>query len=185
MTPCDGTATSEKWCCGLKNTDCCGTDKEIVLAAVLGDATTSSSSASSSSSATTSSTTQTTPATSASTIAALLTQTPTPTPTQTTDPVTQTGLSTGGKAGIGIGSAALALIAVGGILYFVRRKKGKSSKSSKDEGLMTEYSTRNYPPQGGTQIELYGGDSTAELHGIPQHQFSEVSGNDKRIMELA
>jgi hypothetical protein len=26
MTPCDGTSTSEKWCCGTANTSCCATN---------------------------------------------------------------------------------------------------------------------------------------------------------------
>ena len=38
MTPCDGTSTSETWCCGRQNTTCCagGSDKAIILAPTRG-----------------------------------------------------------------------------------------------------------------------------------------------------
>ncbi|KAG9233947.1 hypothetical protein BJ875DRAFT_29603 [Amylocarpus encephaloides] len=53
MTPCDGTASSLKWCCGEHNTACCGTGREILLAAVLGSSSTTSSTSTSSSTSST------------------------------------------------------------------------------------------------------------------------------------
>ncbi|KAE9379836.1 hypothetical protein N431DRAFT_432220 [Stipitochalara longipes BDJ] len=112
MTPCDGTSTSATWCCGTHNTNCCGTGQAIVLAAVLGSA--------SSSSISTSATPY--PSTSTSQSGASFTPTPTPSPSPTSLP--SSGLSTGAKAGIGIGSVALAALVAGAILLFFFKRKG-------------------------------------------------------------
>ncbi|OJJ89527.1 EGFR-like transmembrane domain-containing protein [Aspergillus glaucus CBS 516.65] len=39
MTSCDGTPTSETWCCGINNTECCNSDKAITIAASFGSST--------------------------------------------------------------------------------------------------------------------------------------------------
>ncbi|KAF2645411.1 hypothetical protein P280DRAFT_545387 [Massarina eburnea CBS 473.64] len=37
LTPCDGTPTSEFWCCAKNSASCCGTNDQIKLAATLGE----------------------------------------------------------------------------------------------------------------------------------------------------
>jgi len=116
MQPCSGTNNSITWCCGY-STDCCNNatlqDQVVTLVAkFLAEPTSSSSSsvASSTSSVTSSvvrtvststSTTTTSPA--ASIGSAATTETPTP----------DGGLSTGAKAGIGVGAALGAILLVG------------------------------------------------------------------------
>lgn len=126
MTPCDGTATSTKWCCGKQNTTCCGIGQEIILPAVLG-ATTS---------------------------------TPASTPSST--------LSTGSKAGIGVGCTALAVIVVGAIFYYNKRRKRSQEKL--ENGLASEYVTKSFQDE-----------RRVELHGMPKQQLSEVQGDGVRI----
>jgi hypothetical protein len=149
MTPCDGTATSAKWCCGTHNTACCGTAQEIVLAAVLGAATTSSS------------TSKTSSATSISTTASQSSKTSSPTPNPTSAAAPPSALSTGAKAGIGIGCAALAVLVAGAIFYFFKRKK-----SSQAASLAAECATGSYPDE-----------RKFELHGMPQQQLLEMQGD--------
>ncbi|KAF1955675.1 hypothetical protein CC80DRAFT_535760 [Byssothecium circinans] len=44
LTPCDGTPTSEFWCCAKNSTACCSTDQKIRLPAILGQSASASSS---------------------------------------------------------------------------------------------------------------------------------------------
>lgn len=111
MTPCDGTDYSETWCCG-ETTDCCGTGDEIIIptniyvSSSLTPTSTSTSESPTSTAATTSSDSTATPSSE---------QSPAP-----------SGLSTGSKAGIGVGVAAGVIIVLGFFAFFVihrRRKK--------------------------------------------------------------
>jgi hypothetical protein len=116
MTPCDGTAESETWCCGY-TTDCCGTDDEINIASLL-DTTSSVSSSS----------------------------TPTPTPSRSQDSAvdqpTQTpetpppppSLSTGAKAGIGVGAGAGGVLVIGVlVLLFLRRRRQQRQQRERQQ----------------------------------------------------
>ncbi|KAF2152072.1 hypothetical protein K461DRAFT_294924 [Myriangium duriaei CBS 260.36] len=123
LTPCDGTATSTSWCCGHNNTACCGKGgpEEVILSATLaGLAAWQASSTASASSATS------TPSSSAST-------TPPPSSTPSDSAKSSKGLSTGAKAGIGIGAAVGGLALIGTlafILVVLRRKKANASAST-------------------------------------------------------
>ncbi|KAJ0423272.1 hypothetical protein BJY00DRAFT_278949 [Aspergillus carlsbadensis] len=123
VTPCDGTENSTEWCCG-SSTDCCGTDAAVTIAAILPalasrNASSTSTSSTSSTSATSPLTTTTSPPT-------------TPTPDESsTEPIVSTsdsGLSTGAKAGIGVGSAAGAILLIAAAAFlWARRRKAKTT----------------------------------------------------------
>lgn len=111
MTPCDDTRDSETWCCGLTK-DCCNTNAAVTLALPFKGTTSQTSSSISSESSTTSSG---------------------PAPTNTTSSEDQStnkgGLSTGAKAGIGVGASigALAILALG---YFIAKALHWKKKAS-------------------------------------------------------
>lgn len=125
MTPCDDTAGSLKWCCGVDKS-CCNDPKQVkILAFEFGGAipNTSKDQAAPTSS-TTAGTTTTAGAT--TTTAAAATTTPTSGPENEEK---SSGLSTGAKAGIGIGAAlgAIALLAVG---FFIARRTGNKRNTA-------------------------------------------------------
>jgi hypothetical protein len=106
MTPCDGLATSLKWCCGT-STDCCNDEKRVkVIAFEFRGAIPNTASAS---------------------------YNPLPTATASTAAPTNNGnsggLSTGAKAGIGVGAAigGLLLLALG---FFIARKTAKNNNAA-------------------------------------------------------
>ncbi|CRG89648.1 hypothetical protein PISL3812_06687 [Talaromyces islandicus] len=113
VTPCDGTSSSETWCCGA-TTDCCDTSP-ITIAQIFNPGTTSTTSASTATATSTQQHTHTSTATS------------TPSPSESSPSSSSSGLSTGAKAGVGVGVAVgvIALFAVGFI--FLRRRKSASS----------------------------------------------------------
>lgn len=76
MTPCDGTPTSETWCCGVGNTTCCNSDSAINIPAQFGKQA-----------------------------ASATTDVPTATNTNPPSSSSSNGLSDGAKAGIGVGVA--------------------------------------------------------------------------------
>lgn len=84
-------------------------------------------------------------------------------------PKGQSGLSTGAKAGVGVSSAAAALLATGGILVFLRRKNPKPKRANTEEETFTK------PEMDGTEkprVEL-GGKKIHELH--EQDAITEMS----------
>ncbi|KAG9195720.1 hypothetical protein G6011_00841 [Alternaria panax] len=120
VTPCDGTDTSEQWCCG-NSTACCedaSFGSHSVAPVFLGVIT------SSSSSSIPSATSTSVPLSSSSS-----SSTPTPLPTTTPSNGDNRGLSTGAKAGIGVGAAVgvIALIALGVFIGRRSHKKGKET----------------------------------------------------------
>ena len=158
MTPCDGTSSSEKWCCGTHNTDCCGTGQEIVLAASLGISSTSSTTSPSTSTPSQSSQTHTSSSSTSS-------------PTASSSP---SGLSTGAKAGIGIGSVGLAVLIVGTVFLFMFLKK-KSGPHT------TEVASPN--PQ---EAYSYHDERKVELQSMPhsQPELYEVPGRNVQSQDM-
>ncbi|KAF2737742.1 hypothetical protein EJ04DRAFT_95922 [Polyplosphaeria fusca] len=107
MTPCDGTSTSERWCCG-DSISCCGVDNNVnlqIVAATLGAPTTTAISS--------------LPLPSASSTSII----PTSSTTNVPSAASSSELSTGAKAGIGVCAAvgAIGLFIAG---YFFARRKG-------------------------------------------------------------
>ncbi|KAF1954054.1 hypothetical protein CC80DRAFT_550517 [Byssothecium circinans] len=139
MTPCDGTSRSELWCCG-NNKDCCnaGSKLEIVtLAAKFGQAPLSlSSSASAAPSATTSGGAANTPAASgaSSSSSASSSASGAAVGASQTASSQSAGLTTGAKAGIGIGAVVgcAALIGIGALLA-LRKKNAKPNHAETAE----------------------------------------------------
>jgi hypothetical protein len=108
MTPCDGTATSEKWCCGTTR-NCCNSSPIIVPAKFGVDAESKSSSSTSIAS---SSIAASTTADSASSTSAAA-----------TPPSSSSGISGGAIAGIVIGAlAGLVLVFAAGFLVAKKRR---------------------------------------------------------------
>lgn len=106
MTPCDGTAESLKWCCGF-DTSCCKDESKVkVLPFEFGGAIPNTSKA----------------ATPNPTAPAL--NPPSGSPNKDED--NESGLSTGAKAGIGIG-AAVGAIALFGLGFFIARNRSRNS----------------------------------------------------------
>ncbi|PGH10737.1 hypothetical protein AJ79_05328 [Helicocarpus griseus UAMH5409] len=127
LTPCTVNRGSETWCCG-NSTDCCGTDREIRLTeniytkedplfATFTSSTPSSTQQSSSTS---------NPPQASSSQTNLPTASANPPP-----PPPSSGLSTGAKAGIGIGAALGGSAVIGFlVLFFLRRKRREEAASS-------------------------------------------------------
>ncbi|KAF2646827.1 hypothetical protein P280DRAFT_464988 [Massarina eburnea CBS 473.64] len=130
MTPCDGTSTSDRWCCG-NTKNCCNADNKIdivTLAAKFGE---SSSTAKASSTPTSSGSSNT-----ASNTASASTSNASSATSSPTSASEATGLSTGAKAGIGIGAVVgcAALVGVGVWLTLAsRRKNGKAGSAETPE----------------------------------------------------
>lgn len=150
MTPCDGTSSSERWCCGT-STNCCNPDSNlgvVILAkkfldaapsTVTGSRTASSTASSSSTSKTSSSSTpiptpSTAPGTAAAGPAASQPQadaqgspTASAAPSES-DPKESEGMTTGAKVGIAIGAVVggAALLAVGAWLALSSQRKKKT-----------------------------------------------------------
>ncbi|KAL1795495.1 hypothetical protein ACET3X_005719 [Alternaria dauci] len=151
VTPCDGTPTSEFWCCG-DSTNCCtdpNLEKFKVEPTFSGIITSSllptSASASVSPSA---SSTSSTPSSSNSNANANA-NTSTPAPSAIPQNNHSAGLSTGAKAGIGVGAAAgvIALIAVG---IFIGRRSHNKKKNE-----VTEAQTYYEPAKGEVPAAVY------------------------------
>ncbi|KAL2845277.1 hypothetical protein BJY01DRAFT_263677 [Aspergillus pseudoustus] len=119
ITPCDGTDTSEKWCCGT-TTDCCGTDEEVHVPQNIYTKSTTSISTSTTSGSTSSSTTTTTSS-----------STPTPTADDSdSEPGGSSGLSGGAKAGVGVGVAVGAIAIIAGALYFMLSRRRSTAAAA-------------------------------------------------------
>jgi hypothetical protein len=120
MTPCDGTSTSEKWCCGAFNTACCATNPIVIPAKFQNGAQTSLqatvSSALSSSG----------PAGAASTQVSISSvSSSTSTTTQASNSGSSASLSGAAIAGIVIGSIIVVLLAL--IVGFVLARRRQAS----------------------------------------------------------
>ena len=148
LTPCDGTATSETWCCGA-TTDCCdagqGSPGPITIARRFGETVMSnphtptpitpyrSASSDSSSSSSTSSTT------------------PSARPNKK-EP--KSGLSTGAVAGIGVGAAAGSLAFAALVFLLLRSRRKAKSKVNEP-----------YHYEGNGQYQLYHTDAKSQIPG--------------------
>ena len=121
MTPCDGTNSSEVWCCG-GTTACCDSPglKPVTLARQFGVSATSTATVSRTAGTTStraSSSKTSVPATSSATFSA------TAAPSNNND-----GLSTGQKAGIGVGVPLGLAVLVGAVLLGVRWHKQRNER---------------------------------------------------------
>ena len=172
VTPCDGTDSSEYWCCG-NSTACCGDDasfgKEKVDRVFLGIISSSSMSSIASSTSTSMPLSSSSPS-----------STSTPSPTTTPPNDDSGGLSTGAKAGIGVGAAfgVIALLALGA---FIGRR---SYKKKKETAEMTTY----YEPVKGELSSEYRHEAPTQdsfLHEAPVPQKPvELPGVPIRAQEL-
>ncbi|KAF2650986.1 hypothetical protein K491DRAFT_682541 [Lophiostoma macrostomum CBS 122681] len=128
MTPCDGTATSLKWCCGVDTSCCDDSSKVKTLAFEFRGAIPNTASASYNP--------FTTPTSSA---------TSTPTSSSNSN-ASSGGLSTGAKAGIGVGAAigGIALLALG---FFLARRTANKPKAA-PEGAAAGTDGYHAPPGG-------------------------------------
>ena len=122
MTPCDGTAGSLRWCCGV-DTSCCKDDTKVkIIPFEFGGAIPNTSQGVTPTPSSTSVSSSTSTSTAVSTTAA---------PATTNPPQAEKsngGLSTGAKAGIGVGAAlgGLALLALG---FFLARTLGNKKEA--------------------------------------------------------
>lgn len=157
MTPCDGTATSRRWCCGSSK-KCCTNDVDVVIldarftGGLLEEGATKTSSTSSSSQTATSSAPESSITSAASGTSSLATaaSAATSSPSQSFTPSRQNqdeGLSTGAKTGIGLG-VALGVIAVLCLALFILRRKHKKIPSGYAQDLKNKeiYEHRWAPP---------------------------------------
>lgn len=120
IIPCDGTSSSEKWCCGSDPNCCAGTDVFTIpkLFVGLANSTTTSSSLSSSP--------ITAPSTMATVSSGLPKQTLTPLTSSPAAPSTSnSGLDRGGIVGVAVGCFA-AVVIVGLGIWFKRRRRGSN-----------------------------------------------------------
>ncbi|KAH7380211.1 hypothetical protein DE146DRAFT_288033 [Phaeosphaeria sp. MPI-PUGE-AT-0046c] len=120
MTPCDGTATSEKWCCGNKK-DCCAADsaqKAVIVPRKLGEKASSSSSTSSS------------PTAAAPDSSAM----PSQQPSSTSDAKWKIGL------GVGIGVGLPVMLVLGIVLGMFCFKRKRQSPAAEVQGYETSQS---------------------------------------------
>lgn len=170
MTPCDGTATSEKWCCGDSN-KCClqGRDDFVLLAQTLGEPVPTSSANSDMNSATESSSiTGSIPASSSTNTAA-------------PESPRNGGLSTGAKAGIGVGAAVGALTLLAGGFFIAKalqwKKKAARAKEINNMGYAGEEQPIQYnSPYSDWQHTAIVQDQKVELnaapdtHELPDHE---------------
>lgn len=124
MTPCDGTADSEKWCCGAKK-DCCGTEsaqKAVIVPRKLGQKASESATASAASAASSS--------------------TGTPAADLSAQDSQQSSFSSSSSEssykiglGVGIGVGFPVMVALGIVLgMFVFQRKDKEAKAQEVQG---------------------------------------------------
>jgi hypothetical protein len=161
MTPCDGTPTSEKWCCGTHNIACCGTDKEIALATVIGVPNTSSKASSTSKSSSTSTPISSPNATQSS--------------TQSSIPKV---LTLGAKVGIGIGVVVIGLATVLGPLCFWW-KRGKWGKDKRSAPVTSEGFMKAELP--GSEVSRYGNAALLRTHLWRRSEMVELEGSKTQI----
>ena len=133
MTPCDGTVTSETWCCGDQNTTCCGdSNKAITLAPTFGISSTS--------------------ATGAATVITVTASQPSGTNAQdATQPNTQqvsSGVSGGAAAGIAIGTLVAGILIGALVSWFVAKRQAR-----RNQGLHATSST--FPQQSSNRQKGY------------------------------
>jgi hypothetical protein len=120
MTPCDDTAGSLKWCCGVDKS-CCNDPTQVkIIAFEFGGAIPNTSKGQTLATATS------TASSSASSTAAAATTTPA---SESQKEEKSSGLSTGAKAGIGIG-AALGGLALLGLGFLLARRTGKKTDAA-------------------------------------------------------
>ncbi|KAF2157365.1 hypothetical protein K461DRAFT_309490 [Myriangium duriaei CBS 260.36] len=196
LTPCDNTSTSLTWCCGRNNTACCGkgAPDEVSLSRTIAAYATLSSTSSTKSVA--GSTTTTLPLSSSTESVLSSTTAPTgPSNTSTTHPKSGVGLSSGAKAGIGIGVAfgvlllLVALIAMGIIL---KRKRAQTYPQYADSSyqaadLSGKHMTSPTSPSrahdiaspfsDGQRVELDASNRPIELQGQERHRPKPLNGD--------
>jgi len=137
ITPCNGSSTSERWCCGSKTTCCTNNIDVIELPATFnGKAVTVSNKLASTRTTSTGTSTPTAVTTSTNT-------SPTGSSMSQSTQSEKIGLSSGAKAGIGVG-VTLGVLALVGAAFFVFkalswRKNGRGTKPNASDG-------NNYPP---------------------------------------
>jgi len=146
ITSCPNNSTF--YCCGPSNTSCCGTSTAIFIPEVNSPLSTTTSSTTSSTSTRTSA--QTSPAVSTS---------------SNPMPTSESGLSRGGRAGVGVGIGAAAIV---GLLFlgFYFMKKSADRKSSSYPFLETEMAQEK---KGNSRAEPHSYSVPGELsvvHGI-------------------
>ncbi|KAL2828182.1 hypothetical protein BDW59DRAFT_159775 [Aspergillus cavernicola] len=130
ITPCDGTDTSETWCCGT-DTSCCGTDDEIHVPSDI--YTSSTSTPTSTSTSTSTSTTQTSADSSTST----------PTSAPESESEQSDTLSDSAKAGVGVGVAVGAVAIVASVVFFLLRRR--KTKAAAGAAMSSAYSPTTQP----------------------------------------
>ncbi|KAI9932359.1 hypothetical protein AWENTII_010714 [Aspergillus wentii] len=158
ITPCDGTANSKKWCCGLDRS-CCDTGDAFEIAATFTPGATTS--------ATSTATSSTAPSTTTSGSGVI-------TGTSTTEPQpdSSSGLSTGAKAGLGVGVAVGAITVLAILALFLRRL----NKKSKTPGLLADpepepaWQPVKHPHEFDSSTVVH------EVAGGPGHETHELSG---------
>ncbi|RAH87283.1 hypothetical protein BO86DRAFT_394087 [Aspergillus japonicus CBS 114.51] len=87
----------------------------------------------------------------------------------TTDPGVSDGLSTGSKAGIGVGCAAAVIIGVAGLylLYRARKKRGESADETPVSTWVAETSELDGGSGARRQYELEGSQGVVKAHELP------------------
>lgn len=163
VTPCGTNDTVTKWCCDHNNTACCFEDSAQNIPVSLGVSSTSSSSTTTSASATT---------------------TTIPTPSSTTSSNSNnnnTGLTTGDKAGIGVGVAGGAVLFVGlglSIAWFQRRRKEKPAANELHMPQGAYSDAPKYAQFGPTPLSEMGGVEVSEMA-------AEEGAEERRPVEMA
>jgi hypothetical protein len=144
MTPCDDTAGSLKWCCGVDKS-CCNDPTQVkILPFEFRGAIPNTSSAQVAAFSTSTASSTTSSAASTTTTGAAASQTT----GSLKDEKSSDGLSTGAKAGIGIGAAfgGLALLALG---FFIARRTGHKKDAAAAEAASAPPApppAMSYPP---------------------------------------
>lgn len=110
MTPCDGTPTSETWCCRLDNTTCCNSDSAINIPAQFGKQA-----------------------------ASATTGVPTATNTNSPSSSSSNGLSDGAKAGIGVGVAVGAIGIFAILAFWILRQRRQLKQQQEQQSKIGEF----------------------------------------------
>ncbi|CAL8574647.1 hypothetical protein XPA_000602 [Xanthoria parietina] len=100
------------------------------------------------------------------------------------DPAPSPGLSTGAKAGIGIGAAA-GILAVAGALIFLFIRRRKNLKNGQQQHAMSSHTQYDAVPQEPGQMQ----EQTTGYHGTSElaHEPAKIGelGSDKKVSEMA
>ena len=164
VTPCDGSSTSTTWCCGDtsgNNDDCCkpgSSEPRYTIAATFGDAVSTSLSSSSYSASSTSASSRT--------------------PSSTSNAKQGGGgLSTGAKAGIGVGAAVGGIALIGACIFCFKALGWRRKATGEPYQGQAQAPGWNPPLYGGEMYAHHEPVKPVQLYEAPESPPAELPGH--------